>query len=105
MVRDFQNNLVSKFQSLKNNGSLQRDSKGNVVFQTEYGVLTCYLIAHQEQWKTMYEHKQKREPVVVHSGFGKTSSPGNKRRRRTYINMQFITTMTSNRKYAFFVKK
>merc|ERR1719254_430176 len=40
-----------KVPKLDDNGSLQRDEKGNVVFRTEYGVLTCYLIDNQEQWK------------------------------------------------------
>jgi len=37
-----------KIPKLKANKRLQRDEEGKVMLQTEHGVLTCYLIAHQE---------------------------------------------------------
>ena len=43
---------------LKEDGSLQRDPKSNAVFRTEQGVLSCYIIAHQEKWKKVYEEKK-----------------------------------------------
>jgi len=43
---------------LKEDGSLQQDPKSNAVFRTEEGVLSCYIIAHQEKWKKIYEEKK-----------------------------------------------
>ena len=36
---------------------VERDRKGDLTFQTEHGVLTCYHIAHCEYWKSNYENK------------------------------------------------
>ena len=68
-----------KVPKLRADQRLQRDDEGKVIFQTEYGVLTCYLIAHQEQWKKMYKNKQKQVAVAVSAGSSKSSAPGRKR--------------------------
>merc|ERR1719401_1180496 len=49
--KGFSKQFSVKVPKLDDNGSLQRAEKGDVVFQTEYGVLTCYLLAHQKQWE------------------------------------------------------
>ena len=75
----FPNMFSVKVPKLRADQRLQRDDEGKVIFQTEYGVLTCYLIAHQEQWKKMYENKQKQVAVAVSAGSSKSSAPGRKR--------------------------
>ena len=46
---------------LKGDGSLRRDGEGKPVFKTEYGVLSCYIIAHQDKWKSIYTEKKNSE--------------------------------------------
>jgi len=70
-----------KVPKLKTDGSIQRSPDDNVVFQTEYGVLSCYLIAHQVQWKKMYENKQ--AAGVASAGSSGASSSNTKRGRTT----------------------
>ena len=70
-----------KVPKLKTDGSIQRSPDDKVVFQTEYGVLSCYLIAHQVQWKKMYENKQ--AAGVASAGSSGASSSNTKRGRTT----------------------
>ena len=49
---------------LKGDGSLRRDGEGNPVFKTEYGVLSCYIIAHQDKWKSIYTEKRSEETAA-----------------------------------------
>ena len=49
---------------LKGDGSLRRDGEGNPVFKTEYGVLSCYIIAHQDKWKSIYKEKRSEESAA-----------------------------------------
>ena len=43
---------------LKEDGSLQRDPENNAIFRTEQGVLSCYIIAHQGKWKSIYKERK-----------------------------------------------
>ena len=43
---------------LKEDGSLQRDPENNAIFCTEQGVLSCYIIAHQDKWKNIDEERK-----------------------------------------------
>ena len=43
---------------LKVGGSLQRGSDCKPTFKMEYYVLSCFIIAHQEMWKSVYEGKR-----------------------------------------------
>jgi len=70
-----------KVPKLKTDGSIQRSPDDKVVFQTEYGVLSCYVIAHQVQWKKMYENKQ--AAGVASAGSSGASSSNTKRGRTT----------------------
>jgi len=80
--RKYPKRFSVKVPKLNIDGSLQRDPQDNhVIFQTGHGVLSCYLIAHQDQWKKMYENKQ--AAVAVSAGPSRTSSSNTKRRRRS----------------------
>ena len=46
---------------LKSDGSLRRDRKGKPVFKMEYGVLLCFITAHQDEWKSIYTEKRSEE--------------------------------------------
>ena len=70
-----------KVPKLKTDGSIQRSPEDQFIFQTEYGVLSCYLVAHQVQWKKMYENKQ--ATGVASAGFSGASSSNTKRGRMT----------------------
>ena len=70
-----------KVPKLKTDGSIQQSVDDNVNFQTEHGVLLCYLIAHQVQWKYTYENKQ--SAVVVSDGSSSAYSSNTKRGRTT----------------------
>ena len=50
--REFQKKFSVKVPKVKEDGTLERNNKGNFIFQTEWGVLSCYHIAHHEYWKT-----------------------------------------------------
>ena len=55
--------------------SLHRDPlDNNVAVQTEHGVMSCYLIAHQDQWKKMSENKQANVAVSVGSSGASSSN-------------------------------
>ena len=41
--------FIVKVPVLKGDGSLRRDGEGKPVFKMEYGVLSCYIIAHQDK--------------------------------------------------------
>lgn len=68
-----------KVPTLEADGSLQRDDDGKVIFRTEQGVLSGYLIVHQDQWKQMYKNKQKWVVVAVPTSSSKLSTSGRKR--------------------------
>ena len=55
--KKFPKNFSVKVPKVKEDGTLERDNKGNFIFQTERGVLSCYHIAHHEYWKNNYENK------------------------------------------------
>ena len=46
---------------LKGDASLRRDGEGKPVFKVEYDVLPCYIIAQQDQWKSIYTKKKRSE--------------------------------------------
>ena len=48
-------NFSVKVPVLKGDGSLRRDGEGKPVFKTEYGVLSCYIIVHQDNSKSQME--------------------------------------------------
>ena len=52
---------------LKKDGSLQRDPENNAIFCTEQGVLPCYIIAHQEKWKSIYNERKTTAAVSAES--------------------------------------
>ena len=56
-----------KVPMLKEDGSLQRDPENNAVFCTEQGVLSCYIIAHQEKWKSIYNERKATAAVSAES--------------------------------------
>ena len=70
-----------KVPKLKTDGSIQRSPDDKVIFQTEHGMLSCYLIAHQVQWKKMYENKQ--AAGMASAGSSGASSSNAKRGRAT----------------------
>ena len=70
-----------KVPKLKTDGSIQCSPDDNVVFQTEHGMLSCYLIAHQVQWKKMYDNKQ--TTGVASAGSSGASTSNTKRGRTT----------------------
>ena len=51
----------AKVPVLKGDGSLRRDGEGKPVFKTEYGVLSCYIIAHQDKRKGIYTEQKRSE--------------------------------------------
>ena len=57
-------NFSVKVPVLKGDGSLQTDKEGKPVFKTEYGVLTGYIIAHQDKWKSIYAEKRSEESAA-----------------------------------------
>ena len=63
--KKFPKKFSVKVPLLKGDGSLQRDSDGKPIFKTEYGVLSCYIIAHQEKWKSIYAEKRSEESAAV----------------------------------------
>ena len=50
---------------LKGDGILRRDGEGKPVFKTEYGVLSCYIIVHQDKWKSIHTEKRRSEESAV----------------------------------------
>ena len=70
-----------KVPKLKTDESMQRSPDDNIFFQTEHGVLSCYLIAHQDQWKKMCENKQ--AAGVASAGSSGASTSNTKRGRMT----------------------
>ena len=70
-----------KVPMLKEDGSLQRDPENNAVFRTELGVLSCYIIAHQEKWKSIY--KEKKTTAAVSTEASKEPNVVIKRSRRS----------------------
>ena len=55
--RKLPKNFSIKVPRVKEDETLERDKKGDIIFQTERGVLSCYHIAHHEYWKNNYENK------------------------------------------------
>ena len=49
---------------LKGDGSLRRDEDGKPVFKTEYYVLLCYIITHQDKWKSIYTERRSEESTA-----------------------------------------
>ena len=54
-------------QRMKKDGSLQRDPENNAIFRTEQGVLSCYIIAHQEKRKSIYNERKATAAVSAES--------------------------------------
>ena len=70
-----------KVPMLKEDGSLQRDPENNAIFCTEQGVLSCYIIAHQEKWKPIY--KERKVTAAVSAETSEESNVVVKRDRRS----------------------
>ena len=70
----YSKNFSVKVPVLKGDGSLRRDGEGKPVFRTEYGVLSCYMIAHQDKWKSIYAKKRSEESTeegaLIEEGLG-----------------------------------
>ena len=45
-------------------GSCKRDDEDKIVFNYEYGILSCYHIAHQEVWKEKFGMPPKPNEVL-----------------------------------------
>ena len=57
-------NFSVKVPVLKSDGSLRRDRKGKPVFKMEYGVLLCFITAHQDEWKSIYTEKRSEDSAA-----------------------------------------
>ena len=64
--RKFPKTLNVKVPLLKGYCSLQRGLDGKPIVRMECGVLSCYIIAHQDRWTSSYE--EKRSEVLAASG-------------------------------------
>ena len=78
--KKFPKNFSVKVPKVKEDGTLERDNKGNFIFQTEGGVLSCYHIAHREYWKSNYENKR---PLTAISEDTNELSTGSDKRGRS----------------------
>ena len=45
----------------------QRDPENNAIFCMAQGVLSCYIIAHQEKWKSIYNERKATAAVSAES--------------------------------------
>ena len=63
--KKYPKNFSVKVPVLKGDGSLKRDRDGKPIFKMEYGVLSCYTIAHQDKWKSIYEEKRSEESAAT----------------------------------------
>ena len=63
--KKYPKNFSVKVPVLKGDGSLKRDRDGKPIFKMEYGVLSCYIIAHQDKWKSIYEEKRSEESAAT----------------------------------------
>ena len=77
--KKYPNTFSVKVPRVKADGSLERDSRGDLIFQTEQGVLTCYHIAHREYWKSNYENK--RPLTAISEGTNEHSAGSDKQER------------------------
>ena len=59
--------MAVKVPVLKKDGSLQRDPENNAIFCKEQGVLSCYIIAHQEKWKSIYNERKAMAAMLAES--------------------------------------
>ena len=57
--------------------SCKRDEEDKIVFRYEYGILTCYHIAHQEVWKEKFGM-----PPRPNDEEEEEVTPGKKRRKK-----------------------
>lgn len=65
-------------------GSCKRDEEDKIVFRYEYGILTCYHIAHQEVWKEKFGMPPRPNEVLstIAEEEEEEVTPGKKRRKK-----------------------
>ena len=62
------------------NGEIKTDSEGKPIHTTEYGVYTCYHIAHRKQWKKMLYNKQ--QSNIIHEIAAADDAAKKKKRKK-----------------------